>query len=311
MKRIYLLSIVTLLTIQCLAQNANQYKNINQYRLLRMRDSLDYLLMVNPSASTILVKKGEIELYSFNGFLSSAQFNDKQGNNSNLLGKQILFNSLFQVNYGLARNRRVNVGLDLSYRAYRYDLDKSASLFSVFESEQGNVRSLTYAGPRVRIQPFRKIKHFTYQSYVWLPIAKDTRQTPLGSTKINWGNTFFYYRYLTSRVGMFAQANFTLAVPGPHSEENNTTEFYLPLSLSLSLVATSKDIFFGSLSYSWVSYDINNVFEGADSDFSQYGIGYQRIFSKRFFANVSYNGTVFARNNGRWSGINLGIRYLY
>lgn len=287
------------------------FAQINNDRLLRMRDSLDYLLLANPTSSAILVKKREIELYSFNSFLSSSQFNDKQGNNSALPGKQLLFNSLFQVNYGLARNRRFNVGLDVSYRAYRYDLDKSASVFSLFESNPDNVRSVAYAGPRIRIQPFRKIKNFTYQSYIWIPVAKNSRQAALGSTKTNWGHTFFWYRYFNSNIGVFGQANFAFAFPGKNSEEGATTEFYLPLTASVSFVATRKDIFFGSLSYSWTNYDISNVIEGADSDFSQYSLGYQRVISRRFFVNVSYSGTIFSRNAGKWNGFNFGIRYLY
>lgn len=303
--------VTSLVLVMLLLTSAAGYAQINNNRLLRMRDSLDYLLLVNPSSSAILVKKGELEIYSFNTLLSSSQFNDKQGNNSNLLGKQLLFNSLLQLNYGIARNRRFNVGLDVSYRAYRYDLDKNASVFSLFESNPQNVRSVTYAGPRVRIQPFRKIRNLTYQSYVWIPIAKDTRQGALGSTKINWGHTVFWYRYFNSKIGVFGQANFAFAFPGKNSAAGAKTEFYLPLSASVSFVATRKDIFFGSLSYSWTNEDIGNITEGADSDFSQYGLGYQRIISKRFFANISYNGTIFSRNTGKWSGVNLGVRYLY
>jgi len=287
------------------------HAQINNNRLLRMRDSLDYLLMVNPTSSAILVKKGELELYSFNSLISSSQFNDKQGNNSNLAGKQLLFNSLLQVNYGFARSRRLNVGLDLNYRAYRYDLDKNASVFSLFESNPENVRSVTYVGPRIRIQPFRKIKNFTYQSYLWIPVAKDTRQNALGSSKTNWGHTFFWYRYFNSKIGVFGQANFAFAFPGKNSPDGAKTEFYMPLSASVSFVATRKDIFFGSLSYSWINDDVSNVTEGADSDFSQYGLGYQRVISKRLFVNINYTGTLFSRNAGNWSGVNLGVRYLY
>jgi hypothetical protein len=95
-------------------------QDIDQDRLIRMRDSLDNLLMINPTASAILVRRGEIEFYSFNTLRSSTQFNDKQGNNSNLGGKYVLFHSLFQVNYGISKNRRLNVGLDASYQSLAF-----------------------------------------------------------------------------------------------------------------------------------------------------------------------------------------------
>ncbi len=48
-------------------------------RLKRMRDSLDNILMVNPTSSAILVRRSEIELYSFNTMMSSKTFNDREG----------------------------------------------------------------------------------------------------------------------------------------------------------------------------------------------------------------------------------------
>jgi len=286
-------------------------QEIDQEALLRRRDSLENLLMVNAGASAILVKRGEVELYSFNSLLSSSQFNDKQGNNSNLPGKYLLFNSLFQVNYGVSASRRFNVGLDISYRAYRYSPDKDDPLFSVFESGPTTVRSLAYGGPRIRWQPFRKLNNFTYQSHLWIPIANKSRQDDLGTSRINWGHTFFYYKYFSRKVGLFGQASFTFAFPTSSSGDNATTEYYMPLSVSLVFVPTPKNILYGSLTYSWTNYDLSKITEGADSDFSQFGIGYQRIISKYFFANISYYGTLFARNYGVWNGFNLGVRYVF
>jgi hypothetical protein len=199
----------------------------------------------------------------------------------------------------------------VSYRAYRYSPDKDDPIFSVFEEGPTTVRSLAYAGPRVRWQPFSRISNFTYQSHLWIPIAKETRQDDLGTSRINWGHTFFYYKYFSRKVGAFAQASFTFAFPTSASGDGATTEYYMPLSLSLVFVPTPKNILFGTLTYSWTNYDISKVTEGADSDFSQFGIGYQRVFSKYFFANISYYGTFFARNYGVWNGFNLGVRYVF
>lgn len=299
--------LIILMMIPCASATAQE---IDQDALLRRRDSLEHLLMVNPGASAILVKKGELELYSFNSLLTSSQFNDKQGNNSNLPGKYLLFNSLFQVNYGVSANRRFNVGLDVSYRAYRYSPDKSDPIFSVFEGGPTTVRSLAYVGPRVRWQPFSRISNFTYQSHVWFPIAKESRQDDLGTSRINWGHTFFYYKYFSRKVGLFGQASFTFAFPTSASGDNAKTEYYMPLSLSLVFVPSPKNILFGTVTYSWTNYDLSKITEGADSDFAQYGIGYQRVISKYFFANISYYGTLMARNYGVWNGFNLGVRYV-
>jgi hypothetical protein len=299
-----------LLVIFCPAFIAAQ--DIDEQKLLRMRDSLDNLLMVNPTASAILIRKGEMEFYSFSGLMSSKTFNNRDGKPTAQPGKYSFFTSLLQFNFGISKSRRINAGIDVSYRAYRYDTDKGGSALKVFGNDGLNVAAINYAGFRVRVQPFKRLRNFTYQSYLWFPIAAEAKQVSLSSTKSNWGNTLFYYKYLTPRIGFFAQANITLAfptssTPGPQ----HATEFYLPLSFSLSYVASPKNIFFGSLSYSWINDDVRNAMEGADHDFAQLTAGYQRIVTKRFFLNVNYTGTAFSRNYGEWNSFNFGLRYLY
>lgn len=294
---------------------AQRNKAIDQNRLLKMRDELDNLLIANRAGSAILVKQGEVELYSFNSFLSSEKSFDKNGSNANFHGKLIQFSSQFQVNVGVSKSRRVNVGADLIYTAYRYDVTATNSVFSIFNGDENTVSAATYAGVRLRLQPFKRLYNFSYQTYVWLPIASEERRYILGSSKTNWGNTFFYYKYFNQKIGIFAQANLTLAFPSGNSsdqdEEEDKTEFYLPLSFTTSYVASKKNIFYASIVYSRINKDVSQVMEGADSDFMQYGVGYQRIFTKRFFVNLNYNGTIMARNYGSWDNLTLGIRYRF
>jgi hypothetical protein len=280
-----------------------------------MRDELDNLLIANRAGSAILVKQGEVELYSFNSFLSSQKSFDKNGSNANFHGKLIQFASQLQVNFGVSKSRRINVGADLLYSAYRHDVTTSNSVFSIFNNDPSTVKSATYAGVRLRLQPFKRVYNFSYQTYVWFPIASEQRRYLLGSSKMNWGNTFFYYKYFNQKFGLFAQANLTFAFPSGDStrlgEDENKTEFYLPLNLTASYVVAKKNIFYASIVYSRINKNVSQIMEGADSDFMQYGIGYQRIFTKRLFANINYNGTIMARNYGSWDNLTLGIRYRF
>ncbi len=304
-KIILALSVLVFIQKDCYAQG------IDGAKLIRMRDSLDNLLIVNPTTSAILVRKHEIELYSFSSLLNNTKFNDKQGSSTNFDGKQILFNSTFQINYGISRNKRVNVGIDLNYRAYRYDADEGSPSTSIFKSDAQNAGAFTYAGLRVRLQPFKRVYNFTYQSNVWLPVASAENQTALNASKVNWGNTFFYYKYFKNKIGLFTQANLTIALPGANSGADAKTEMYIPLNATVSYVANGKNILFGSLSYSWITTDISKTFEGGDSDFAQFGAGYQRIFTRNFSVMLNYTGTLMSRNYGSWNGLNVGIRYLY
>jgi hypothetical protein len=290
-------------------QVTTKAQEINANKLLRLRDSLDNILVVNPSASAILAKHKEVELFSFSGFSQNSQHFDKQGNAVSFSGKQLLFNSLLQVNYGLSRNRRINVGIDLNYRAYRFSNDVGESTFSVFDAT--GTQALTYVGLRLRTQPFQRVKTFNYQTNVWFPVASPDTQLALNTHKLNWGHTFFFYKYLSNRVGLFTQANLTFAIPGSNSRVQEKTELYVPVNISLSYVVNPKNIFFTSGIYSWITTDISKTMEGGDSDFSQVVIGYQRVVTRKFFLMLNYNTTVTSRNYGKWSGLNVGLRLLY
>ncbi|HCZ37179.1 MAG TPA: hypothetical protein DHV26_14755 [Cytophagales bacterium] len=288
---------------------AAKAQDIDANKLLRLRDSLDNVLVVNPSASAILAKHKEVEFFSFNSLSQNSQHFDKQGNAVSFSGKQILFNSLLQINYGLSRNRRVNVGIDLNYRAYRFSSDASESSLSVFDAS--GTQALTYAGVRLRVQPFKRHKTFNYQTNLWFPVANPDSQLALNTHKVNWGHTFFYYKYLNKRIGLFTQANLTIAIPGSNSSVEDKTELYVPVNVSLSYVVNPKNIFFTSGVYSWITTDISKTLEGGDSDFTQVAIGYQRVVTKKFFLMLNYNTTLTSRNYGKWSGLNAGLRLLY
>ena len=182
---------------------------------------------------------------------------------------------------------------------------------SIFKNDAQNAGAFTYAGLRVRLQPFKRVYNFTYQSNLWVPVASAENQTALNASKVNWGNTFFYYKYFKNKIGLFTQANLTIALPGANSGADDKTEMYIPLNATLSYVANRKNILFGSLSYSWITTDISKTFEGGDSDFAQFGIGYQRVFTRNLSLMFNYNGTIMSRNYGSWNGLNVGIRYLY
>jgi len=286
-------------------------QEIDAAKLIRMRDSLDNLLMVNLSTSAILIKHKEVELFSFNNLISNASLNDKQGNPAGFPGNQILFNSIFQINYGISRNRRVNLGIDLNYRSYRYDATGESSLGSVFGNDPLNTSGFTYAGMRLRWQPFKKWHGFNYQGNVWYPVAAPGIQQSLGSSRVNFGNTLFFYKYFNNKIGLFSQANVTLAFPGANTTSSDKTELYIPVSGTLSYVMGRKNIFFGSLSYSWISLDLNKSMEGGDSDFVQTMVGYQRIITREFFLAISYTDTIASRNYGEWSGWGVSLRYLF
>ncbi|MEJ1238058.1 hypothetical protein WBG78_08015 [Chryseolinea sp. T2] len=291
---------------------AQQNRHLSDARLLKMLDSLDRLLVANTRASATLVKLGQVELYSSNSFQSTDFQFDKDGNSANYQGRAHIFNSFLQVNIGVSKKRRVNVGLEGMYRRYRYDFQGDKDMFSILQNDTTTLQNFTYAGARVRVQPFRQLYNFTWHSFLWAPLGSKDKQQQLRTTKYVWGNTLFWYKYFNPSVGIMANASGMVMMPSASTPaEDNDTEFLYNFGVTLSVIPIRKNILFGIVSYSRSNKDIGTLFEGADTDFLEVGGGYQRTFSKRFFANVSYTTVALAHNFSKWNQLNVGVRYLF
>jgi len=311
--RIPLLGIIMFCVVSTTLAQRNH--SLDDRRLAKVRDSLDRLIVITPRASASLVRLGQVELYSSSTVASADFMYDKQGNNANFSGRALGFNSFLQVNAGITKNRRINIGLEGLFQMFRQDYEGSDNMFSILNGDSTTINSFTYAGVRVRLQPLKRVFNFTWQSYLWLPIASVDKQKQLRTYKYNWGNTLYYYWYFTPDFGIIANAGGLALIPSSVTvdylgEEEKKTEFLYNAGLTLSWIPIRKNILFGTVTYARSNKDIATLFEGADSDFLELRAGYQRTINKRFSFNVSYATIALAHNYSKWQQVNFGLRYV-
>lgn len=290
------------------APNGN---GINQGNLQSMRDSLERLLVVNTRSSAVLIGRGQFELYHSNQLSGMTYQFDRNGDDAQYRGKDHLFNTTAQLAVGISRQRRINIGIDANYVMYRHDNTSSEPSYSIFNGDPATQTGFGYAGPRVKVRPFRGAGNFVYQTYLWLPLVNESKRNQLGLRDWYWGNTFFVYHYFNQTIGLFGQANVGLAKQKDETYEIDDVNVDISVGLTVSYVVLRRNVFYVPVVYGRSNQSIRQVMEGADSDMLQCGIGYQRVFSRGFQANISYNSVVLAHNYGRWGHINLGFRFVF
>ena len=178
---------------------AQRNKAIDQKRLLKMRDDLDNLLVANKAGSAILVKQGEVELYSFNSFLSCEKLYDKNGNNANLRGNLIQFSSQLQFNVGLSKTRWINVGADVIYTSYRQDLTGKSSVFSIFEGIRGMSALLPMLGHGVEYNRSGAYTTLVIRRISGFPLQAMHARGCWEAVRLTGEHSFFFYKYYNQK----------------------------------------------------------------------------------------------------------------
>src|SRR5262245_11600256 len=105
----------------------------------QLKDSSALLYPSVSAVSSVLVKKDQYEVNFYNSLYSANRFRDDDGDLNDYNFRETFFYSNLQVNYGISKDARLNVGMGLQYVLGRFDNDRNSSMFKVFGSDdEGN-----------------------------------------------------------------------------------------------------------------------------------------------------------------------------
>lgn len=232
---------------------------------------------------------------------------------------------IIQIQYGLQRNRRLNVGVDIYASHLRTDEEIARSPFRVLGNEaEKSRRGITAFGPRVRWMPFRNIPEFSLQGAVIFGTSNDltTRQI-FGRDRTQLLTQFTFYQRFQPWFYAFVQADVSVLLKNDDFQ-NNT--FSAPLFLYVAaniwgLRSNAYPKIYGLLSWFYASrYDDNTRGEEwlkKRAYESQIGLGILSQLTPRWGVTlwgqkpVSHDlGSVTNEViPGSWYGLSLGIRY--
>jgi len=174
-----------------------------------------------PGLAPQMIGLWEVEILSFNPLTTTkltTQFED-----STFVSRFTHLTHQLQLNLGILRSRRLNVGLELQYNHARNDPDAGSSAARVLgNKDELTVRGFTGLGFRLRAMPFGTLPELTFQTLVVLPVGKSDE---LGRERIAWSLQASFYQRLLPWLTGFADAGVQIQFDKPTRPEQEYTPF--------------------------------------------------------------------------------------
>lgn len=286
--------------------SADRYQ-LMENRYQRLKDSFRLSHPFIPAVSSVVIKHKQVELNYFASLASANSYRTDAGDLVDVDIKQIYLYNTLQITYGLSKNERFNVGLDINSVVGRIDQDRNSSIFKVFNpSITGNDKyafAVTSFAPRIRWRPFKNNYKVTIQSSVSLPTAvSEEKQAILGTNQIYFLSQFLYNQPLSKRLFLFSQ----ISLQYGFKRTNTPAVFYTPVSMYLSYYIPKKVILFALLNYVPI---FTNQNKWTYSHYAlQPGGGLQYQISRQVLINAYYVRVVAGKNYPELAGYNISVR---
>jgi len=289
------------------SQSTGYKKFEEEYK--RYRDSADKYALV-PAVSMSLIGNREVEINLFNSLLTANKYWNDAHDRIDLNARATYLYNTLQVTYGVSKDFRFNIGIDINAVTGRIDADPNSSMFQIFNSStSGNSRyagALASIAPRIRWRPIKKNYKFTIQASVSIPtVQTDNKKNVLGQNQFYFSSQFLYNQPLAKRLFLFSQ----LDIQYGFKNSKMPQVLYTPLSFYLSYLLPKKTVLFTLARYLPIIRESTSW--KYDGYTFQAGGGVQYSFNKAFLLNAFYAGTVYGRNYGNYQNYNLGLRYLF
>lgn len=260
---------------------------------------------------SVLYTKGQWEYKIFNNLYSQTKGYDINGNKVKYNNRGSYFSSINQVLFGITS--RFNIGIDFWIKSVRID-DTATSPFKLlsFENSPNTRTALSNIGPKIKLQPFKRLSHLSIQSTFLFPVAKDqegkTNGRPYLSADSYISITQIFY---DQAIGKKFQVFFQLA-PWVYIKQKaipNTSRYSVssPADIFLSYFPTKRLTIYIQQEF-WPNYGT----KGIDSWFRQEGIGAKfQIIKGKLETEASYTRFSMGKNAGAGATYNFGLRFIH
>jgi hypothetical protein len=327
-----------------LKENKSLVQFINKYRTspLDEKSSIDYYpydwnindikLFVNQSSATpydpseqatkkrsstqeftpsVLYSKGQWEYKNFNNLYSQTSGYDKEGNKVKYNNRGSYFSSINQILFGV--NSRVNVGLDFWIKSVRIDETNSLPFATLTFQNSPNTRTaLSSIGPKVKIQPFKRLSHLSIQTTFLIPIANDQEGVINGKPYLSQDSyTSITQIFYDQAVGRKLQFFFSLS-PWVYIKKKvvpNASRMGVssPLDFFVSYFPTDRLTIYMQQGF-WPNYGTS----GIASWFRQEGLGAKfQIIKGKLEVEGSYTKFTMGKDQGAGATFNFGLRFMH
>ena len=275
----------------------------------RLKDSARLTQPFIPSVSSVMIRHRQTELNYFVSLASANRYRDISGDLQDYNSRLTYLYNTLQITYGISKEARFNIGLDVRATVGRIDENANSSVFKVFDAKvDGNSRhasAITSVAPRIRWRPFKDNYRFTVQSSLILPVhVSAVKKQVLGNSQIYFLSQFLYDQPLSKRLFLFSQLGLQYGF-----QRKDVPEFVnTPLSVYLSYYVPKKLILFGLMNY--VPFFTREDKWRYNRYTIQTGGGIQYQLSKQILLNVYYATDLKGKNYPDMNSYTLSARFI-
>lgn len=260
---------------------------------------------------SVLYTKGQWEYKFFNNLYSQTKGFDANGNKVRYTNRGSYFSSINQVLVGV--NSRFNAGIDFWIKSVRID-DTASSPFQLltFENNTNSRTALSYIGPKLKIQPFKRLSHLSFQTTFLFPTAKDQEGKTNGKPYLSADSyisitQLFYDQAIGKKFQLFFQIAPWIYIKQKAATNKERYNVSSPIDVFLSFFPTKRLTIYFQEEF-WPNYSDT----GIGSWFRQEGIGVKfQLIKGKLEAETSYTRFSMGKSAGAGATYNLGIRFIH
>ncbi len=266
-----------------------------------------------------LLDKGRWDITIFNSVYTQTK--------SNWLGtdfsgtRETFYTTLIQATLGTTKNKRVNLGVDISFRGSARRSDASfGTTFDAFSFKNNDSTrvGISSVGPRIRWIPFAGNSDFSIQSTFTVPTTRynEGKSAPDGLSWLDWSRftswTQFFYARTRNKYQLFFEADILARI---RTSKEQITHADVPITFIASYFFAPKWTVYGIVQHNTrFVYNINPTAAINDfiqpSNYTAPGIGLKFQPVSNVTLELLYTNFVRGINTGLGETFNFGIKYL-
>ncbi len=260
-----------------------------------------------------LYKKKQFDFTAFNTIYTENHSNWKGVDYSGF--RNTFVTHLLQLTYGVSQTGRFNIGIDVNFRYSGTSTDSTLKgINSAYQFKNTNTSrvGITSVGLRLKFQPFKTIRGFTFQSTFLAPTIK----SPEGNADLYWAdwaritmwNQFFFTKNFNPKLQLFLEADLLFRFK---IFNNQVSMLDIPFSAFLSYFPTKKITFYV------MSQHLNRLVKPNEpndwvipANYTLSGLGFKYQITHNLNIELLYNNFWRAKNAGFGNTFNIGIKYI-
>jgi len=261
-----------------------------------------------------LLRKGQMDYTIFNTIYTETRGNWAGNDFSG--SRQTLMTSLWQFTIGVDKRSRINVGLDLNFRANATSRDSTVSSLTApfaFSNTDSTRFGLTSVGLRAKVAPFESVKDLSIQTTVFIPLARDGE----GIGNLYWADwdriTMWNQLFYTKTWNKFQLFTEIDALIRFKYRADQVTHVDIPMTVIGSYFPTPKWTLYGLAQHTpRITYDLHqtNTDWVLPANWTSLGAGVKFQPKSNFTIELLYTNFLRGVNTGLGSTFNLGFKYI-